>query len=226
VVTQQGEAKAKRGWLRGTFRVRTLHLLARHFGCDGGDNGGVEVSVDFREPPAEVVIAEQVKALFDQGMLYKDIAKQLNVYRPLVVKAIKYWFASRGLDLPDGRLRRFELEQRTPNAYRFQQIADEALRLYDQRLPMGNIVKQLGCDHTTVTKAIRHAQVQRGLTPIDGRTRRKTLSHQPAGSTVDPAATQQAGGVEPPSPVAECNAGTTAGPVAGDMPAEDARPAA
>ncbi len=222
VVSQQGEAKAKRGWLRGTFRVRIIQLLARQCACDCRDDG-VEVSVDFRDPPPEAAIAEKVKTMFDLGMLYKDIAKQLNVYRPLVPKALKYWFTSRGLPVPDGRLRRFELEHATPNAYVFQQIAEEALQLYHQGLLVKQIAEQLDCHYITATKAVHHAQVQRGLAPLDGRTRLATLSPRPADSITS----QEADRIEPPSSVIQDDSSVlTSGNTAGDTRAEEARPAA
>lgn len=209
IVTQRGEAKAKRGWLRGAFQVHMVQLLANRCGGTCQDEVGPEIHVDFRDPPAEAVIAEKVKALFDQGMLYKDIAQQLGVYRPLVVKALKYWYSSQGLPLPDGRRRRFELDQKSPKAYKFQQIAEEALGLYDQGLPLQDIAARLGCDRTTAGKAVQHAQTQRGLVPVDGRTRRKSLDTQTAVCTSEPAGPQVAGSDS-----------------AGDTPVEGARPAA
>jgi site-specific DNA recombinase len=224
VISQQGEAKAKRGWLRGTFQAHPIQLLARTVDCDCHDDAGVAVSVDFRELPSEVTMAEQVKVRFDQGMLYKDIADRMCVYRPLVPKALKYWFASRGLPVPDGRLRRFELEHATPNAYIFQQIADEALQLYDQGMLVTQIAEQFGCHYTTVTKAVQHARIQRGLVPIDGRTRYKTLACQsdrvavPEGATV-----ASADGAFAEFAVREQAAAD--GEADGDNHAEDARPA-
>lgn len=227
VVTQQGEAKAKRGWLRGTFQVHVVQLLARAVGCDCPDSPDMEIHVDFREPPPYEAIAEQAKALFDQGMLYKDIAKQLNVTRALVIKAINFWFTSRGLPVPDGRLRRFELEQQTPDAYKFQQIAEEALELYDQGLLYKEIAERLDCDYTTVTKAVHHAQIQRGLTPVDGRTRLKALRPRSAASAANPVALQEGDSIERPSPGTQPDPATdTSGHTVNDMPAEGARPAA
>ncbi len=222
VVTQQGEAKARQGWLRGTFRGHVVRLLARSTGYDCPDEG-VEVTVDFREPSPETLIADQVKDLYDQGMLYKDIARQLKVRRLLVARALTYWFESRGLPVPDGRLRRFELEQQAPNAHKFQQIADEALRLYDQGLLLEDIAREIDCHYSTVTKAVRHALELRDRPFLDGRTRLRGVARRSRrGDRMVPATTPDE--LQPELAVEPDGDGRAEG-VAGES-AADARPVA
>jgi hypothetical protein len=103
VMTQQGEPRSKRGWLRGTFRIRLVDTLLHRSGFASGSAEQVEVTIDFRAPCASEELADPVKALFDQGILIKAIARQLKVSRNLVTAALKFWFTYRGLPIPDGR---------------------------------------------------------------------------------------------------------------------------
>jgi hypothetical protein len=58
-------------------------------------------------------LAERAKALWDQGRLLRDIAAALDCNRDTAAKAIRHWFGSRGLEVPDGRLRRKSLAVKT-----------------------------------------------------------------------------------------------------------------
>ncbi|HEY2785811.1 MAG TPA: recombinase family protein [Fimbriiglobus sp.] len=60
--------------------------------------------------PSEAMrIADRVKELWDQGLLMGEIAVEMGCCRDTVTVAIQYWFESRGLQVPDGRTRRKEL---------------------------------------------------------------------------------------------------------------------
>jgi hypothetical protein len=63
-------------------------------------------------PPRAREIADKVMELFDQGLLYEEICKQLGCTRDTLIAAIKYWHESRGLPVPDGRERRKFLERK------------------------------------------------------------------------------------------------------------------
>ena len=80
---QQGERKSHRGWLRGRFRVDLVHCLAARAGQKELEMGGkgVEVVIDYREPTETEALAEPAKALFDEGLLVKEIADRLGVCR-------------------------------------------------------------------------------------------------------------------------------------------------
>jgi orotate phosphoribosyltransferase-like protein len=57
-------------------------------------------------------LAEQAKELWDQNLLVQEIAEQLQCSRDMVTEAIGHWFRSRGLPVPDGRVRRKSLERK------------------------------------------------------------------------------------------------------------------
>jgi site-specific DNA recombinase len=179
VLSQQGEAKAKRGWLRGTFRLRLLDTLLSHAGCgesSESDVDGEEVVIDFREETDAEQLADRAKELYDQGRLVKKIATELGVSRNLVAAALTHWFTSRGLEVPDGRTRRSHLKEQHLLAPPYQRIADEVKRRCDAKQLLQDIAKELGCDRNTVTQAHQFWYNSRGLEPPDGRTRRKELA--------------------------------------------------
>ena len=59
-----------------------------------------------RAEPVFRSISEEVKALYDQGLLIAAIADRVGRTRDTVRAALEYWFSSRGLEMPDGRHRR------------------------------------------------------------------------------------------------------------------------
>lgn len=59
------------------------------------------------------LIAEQVMVLVNQGRLLIDIAQELGTHRDMITAAIRYWYTSRGLPVPDGRTRRKGLAQKS-----------------------------------------------------------------------------------------------------------------
>ena len=174
---QQGERKAQRGWLQGRFRVRLLSFLVERVTSVRplSRDDGVEVSIDYREPPEFVVLSEKAKTLYDTGIMNAHIARELGFARSYVTKLLKYWFESRGLVMPDGRSRRANLDQKHVEPPLYQQIADEVMALYQREMLLQDIAETLGVDRNTVTAAIRWWHEVRGLPVPDGRTRRKSL---------------------------------------------------
>ena len=57
-------------------------------------------------------IADQVKALYDEGLLLEEVAARVGRDRGTVRSALSYWFHSRGLPMPDGRNRRKTLAKK------------------------------------------------------------------------------------------------------------------
>lgn len=118
-LSQQGERRHRGGWLRGTFRLRLLDAALVDAGFAKDEGEGREVVIDFRDPPASEAIADEAKALWDDGLLVKQIAAELSgrhgraIGRNLVASALGYWHESRGLGpCPDGRSRRSTLSAR------------------------------------------------------------------------------------------------------------------
>jgi DNA invertase Pin-like site-specific DNA recombinase len=58
-------------------------------------------------------IADQAKALMDEGWLLQEIAKKFGCCRDIITAAVKHWYSSRGLLVLDGRTRRKSLERKS-----------------------------------------------------------------------------------------------------------------
>jgi hypothetical protein len=86
--------------------------------------------------------------------------------------------------MPDGRSRRKQLAKKGLEPPKYVRIADQAKGLLDDNMLMIDICKEVGCDRTTLTRAIAHWHQSRGLPAPDGRSRRKTLEQKsrPPGS--------------------------------------------
>ena len=61
--------------------------------------------------PAER-LSQQVKEHWDNDLPIQEIAQILEVDKSRVTAAVKFWFESRGLPVPDGRARRREIRLR------------------------------------------------------------------------------------------------------------------
>lgn len=171
---QQGERKAYQGWLEGRCRMHLLQYVASAavdtvINCD---DPGIEVVIDFRQPIPLDELADQAKALEDQGLLIKDIADRLHVERNRVTKALKRWYSQHGLEQPDGRTRRSTLSVKQSDSPVYKKIADEAKKLSDEGASDVQIAAQLKCSAPTVVNAISHWYSERGL-PVPDRAQRQ-----------------------------------------------------
>jgi hypothetical protein len=92
-----------------------------------------------------------------------------------VSPSLRHWHESRGLAVPDGRLRRSQMQRKHTTPPPFQQIGDQVMGLFNQDLLYDEIAAQIPCDVNTVTKAIRFWHVSRGLPVPDGRARRARI---------------------------------------------------
>ena len=179
MISQQGEAKAKRGWLRATFRLHLLRPAMDELGVPAEGDEGAEYHVDIRRQTPAESLAEDAKALWEQKLLVKQIAAKLSeargtpIGRAMVNKALRHWFKSRGLPLPDGRSRRKTLAAKSIDPNLPAKIADEVKFLSDQSLLYAEIAEKLGVHIATVTAAVRYWHDVRGLPVPDGRSRRQ-----------------------------------------------------
>jgi hypothetical protein len=71
------------------------------------------IEMDRNKQLKHMAIADQAKALWDDGLLMEEIAIILEVNRDLVTKAIAWWHTSHGLAVPDGRTRRKSLKRKS-----------------------------------------------------------------------------------------------------------------
>lgn len=136
------------------------------------------ITIDFL---AEDLYEEQmnrVKELYDQGWLEKSIAAELGLARSRVTLLLQRWHRLHGAEMIDGRKRRSHLQSKQLAPPPYQAISDEVKRLCDEGVPMFEIGEQLNVSKTLVTKAHKYWYSSHGLTPPDGRVRRKELSRK------------------------------------------------
>jgi hypothetical protein len=176
-LTQQGERKPQRGWLRGRFRVNVLNgLVGKLLGETrvAGESAAV-VEIDFRDPPEVEQWVDRVKGLYDRGLLVKAIAAELGINRNLVRDALAVWFARRGERSPDGRSRRAQLERKHLEPPLYQRVAERVKELETQGRLLQDIASELGLALNTVTRALAFWRDNNGEEREDGRSRRKRL---------------------------------------------------
>lgn len=196
---QMGQRKARRGWLQARFHVRLLSVLTERMtgvsSCQ--DDGGLDVVIDYREPPKIDVDSERAKELYDQGLMNAEIARRLGCSRSRVTALLKHWFKSNGLKMPDGRSRRASLKKKHVEPPLYQEIADDVMALWHQGVLLQDIADRLRVDRNTVTATVRWWHEDHDLPVPDGRTRRKGLDRKTSSKSGDSAATS------PPQPPTE-----------------------
>ena len=144
-----------------------------------------EIVIDFVDPNPYDDESELAKALYDQKLMNVAISKRLNCSPSKVTKLIRYWFESRGQEMPDGRSRRSQLAFKHQEPPMYQRISDEVKQLYDKKLLIGEIAEKMKCDRNTITEANRFWYESRGLEVVDGRTRRKSLERKVSSKSTD-----------------------------------------
>ena len=90
-------------------------LALRHHAAESGIAyvDGRKLKKRLGKVTAAMKIADQAKAMMDEGLLLQEIAKKLECCRDTITAAIKHWYSSRGLPVPDGRTRRKSLERKS-----------------------------------------------------------------------------------------------------------------
>jgi len=177
VIEQMGERKACRGWLQARFRLRVIETCAARLDLNiGGHSSDREIVVEIREPTVAERQIEEVKALYDQGMLVTAIGEKLGIDRHQVTAGLRIWHERHGGTPPeDGRVRRAKVADKLLKPPVFQQIADECKRLLDEGLLIEEIATRVGRIGETVSSALRYWHEKHGLPMPDMRNRRKTL---------------------------------------------------
>ncbi len=177
VASQQGEKAARKGWIRLTFEVNVLNLIGSRCGFPEVQGHTVVVEIDVREPDWRDLKCEEVKELYDKGLLGKDIAEQLGLHRSQVSMLVKYWAEKHGETLPDGRQRRATLpgkQQKTPD---YKAIAEAVRLLWDDstNLSVLEIARRVGTSDTMVWKALAWWHRERGLPVPTAKERRERI---------------------------------------------------
>ena len=169
--------------------VKTLVGVAEGSGQEGSsewEDVCEEFIIEFLEPAPIEALSEQAKELYDQGLMNAQIADQLGCARSRVTEALKFWFESRDKVMPDGRSRRATLKQKHLDPPLYQEIAEQVMTLYGQKMLLQDIADRLKVDRNTITSAIRWWHEEQNLPVPDGRARRKELgkgtSNEPEGA--------------------------------------------
>ena len=137
------------------------------------------VVLDLREPSTTARLADEVKKLWDEGLTRKEISKRVGLHPTGVTKALRYWHVDRGLTPP-----KRSAQPRRPKGQRLaEQLADQIKSLLDLGLSYEETAARLKTSLTTITASVKHWHEQRGLPVPDGRTRRRELRLQGAGTT-------------------------------------------
>jgi site-specific DNA recombinase len=98
-------------------KSRVTRLLRHSFETTGevkpdGRKRRSQLSVKHSHPTFYERLADRVMQLYREDMHLQDIAVTLECDRNTVTAAIRYWHASRGLPIPDGRTRRKAIPRR------------------------------------------------------------------------------------------------------------------
>ena len=131
------------------------------------------ITVRIEEAPTWLDIVEDVKRLYDDGLMFREIAEQLHRPVNLVKKMFIYWHRKRGLPLPNVRKR--ALRNKPPGI--LERISEPAKRLREQGMPIKEIARQLQCKEGSVTAGIRWWYKSRGLQVPEGGSRALKLGH-------------------------------------------------
>ncbi len=118
VISQHGERKRQKGWLRGTFRVRLLGAVVDQI-TDGAvkcDNDGIEVSIDYKRPLTTDAKAEIAWQMHKDKKRNAEIAEKLKCCSSYVTKLLKHYAEKNGIKWIDGRSLRFNFAAPKPKA--------------------------------------------------------------------------------------------------------------
>jgi len=182
VVSEVARPDRTRRFLRGEFSLSTVPLqpasLQQSFESDDLVSGRETVSIDFLANDPHEEQMNRAKELYDEGWLEKSIGVELSLARSRVTLLLQRWHRLHGKEMIDGRKRRSQLQSKQLAPPRYQVISDEVKRLCDEGVLMFEIGEQLDASKTLITKSLGYWYTSRGLTPPDGRVRRKELSRK------------------------------------------------
>lgn len=129
------------------------------------------VELDLREPSLTERLADEVKLLWDEGLMYKEIGQRVGLHTTGVTKALRHWYVERGLASP----KRGAQPRRQQHMHLAEHLSDQVKELLDLGLSHKEAGSRLQCSLSTITAAVKHWHEQRGLPAPDGRTRRREL---------------------------------------------------
>jgi len=153
VVSQHGERKAQRGWLRMEVNVDVMRSVLSRLGFNG-NAAPVALSIDVIEHDLDDPNEQTALQLYRECVPIKEIARRLGWNRNRVTKTLKKLFAAEGLELPDGRSIRHQHKPSDDSIY--VQFAEKSFELWSDGKSMRSIGTTLGICDMTVKKALEH----------------------------------------------------------------------
>jgi site-specific DNA recombinase len=177
LATQQGEKKRQKGWLRLTFHVSVLDVIAHHCGFPEVHGEPIKVEIDVRHPNWKDEMAEKVKNKYDQNLLEQEIADELDINRNQVTELLQYWSVKHGQVLPDRRNRRTTLTRKQRKIPTYIEIAGKAAGLWNNpaNFSVLEIAHRLVTSDTMIWKALAYWHRIRGLPIPTAKDRRERV---------------------------------------------------
>lgn len=174
-VSQCGERKPKKGWLRLHVNLDVVRQVMRELGISS--NGSCsELTIDVREEELTDPDEQTARDLFESEVPINEIAAQLGWNRNRVTKVLKRLYAADGLELPDGRSTRWK--RQSSEDLKKVQIAQSA---FDQ-WTSGASLLEIGRSHDvcdmTAKAAVEYWCQQNGLEMPDIDARRPASAEQ------------------------------------------------
>ncbi len=133
------------------------------------------VVIDFREESRAEQLAERAWELYEQGLMYVEIAEQLGINQMYVTKVVRTAAKQRGIESLDGRHRQAAHDRRRAPPPPCRALQAEAIELWNEEVLLGEIAVRLHVSRNLLNRMIAAWHVERGLPVPDGRKRRKDL---------------------------------------------------
>jgi len=133
------------------------------------------IMIDFREESRAEQLAERAWELYEQGLMYVEIAEQLEISQMYVTKVIRTAATQRGITSLDGRHRKAGHDRKRTPPPPCRAIQNEVMQMLGEGLLMREIATHFHVSLNLLTRSVAAWHIERGLPVPDGRTRRKSL---------------------------------------------------
>ena len=163
-LTQLGERKKSRGWLRGHATINVVGVVVKQLtGIVVDDVDPTQLQIDYKRPKLIDEQSETAKRFWDDGLLHVEIAEQMGCNPPYVTKLIQYWHDQHTLARPNNKKRRRTLENKQRRMPKYKKIANQAIELMEAGHSNLEIARQTTTSDTNVAKAIEWWHKKRTL---------------------------------------------------------------
>lgn len=178
---QMGDRKKYHGWLQGRFASHlTTTVLGRLSSTVTSEESPAEIAIDYRDdtPSLAEQRADRVKQLYDEGKQLKEIAEIMQINVNMAIEALKFWYASRGLDYPNNAIRRGALRKADPNGALWKRLTPKVIRLVEAGFTNREIAGQLGCSRDLITKILKCHDEMHGTNYCDRKARYELIKRR------------------------------------------------